>query len=71
MLILIKLPRAAVVTPTSLLSRRRNKASPSSLIGLEVAGEIIRAIFSFPGGRRFHFSDANGNEFAVWSDIDA
>lgn len=31
-------------------------------------GEIILAIFSFPGGERFHFSDPNGNEFAVWSD---
>ncbi len=31
-------------------------------------GEIVKAIFSFPGGRRFHFSDPNGNEYAVWSD---
>ena len=31
-------------------------------------GLIIQPIFSFPGGRRFHFSDPNGNEFAVWSD---
>ncbi len=31
-------------------------------------GEICKAIFSFPGGRRFHFIDPNGNEFAVWSD---
>lgn len=31
-------------------------------------GEIIKAIFSFPGGRRFHFTDPNGNEFAVWSE---
>jgi len=31
-------------------------------------GEIIQAIFDFPGGRRFHFSDPNGNEYAVWSD---
>jgi predicted enzyme related to lactoylglutathione lyase len=38
---------------------------------VEAGGEIIRPIFSFPGGRRFHFSDPNGNEFAVWSDIDA
>lgn len=30
-------------------------------------GTIIRDIFSFPGGRRFHFSDPNGNEYAVWS----
>ena len=31
-------------------------------------GQIIKEIFTFPGGRRFHFSDPNGNEFAVWSD---
>ncbi|PKD44275.1 VOC family protein [Rhodohalobacter barkolensis] len=31
-------------------------------------GKIIREIFSFPGGCRFHFSDPNGNEFAVWSE---
>lgn len=31
-------------------------------------GSITRPIFSFPGGRRFHFSDPNGNEYAVWSE---
>lgn len=31
-------------------------------------GKILQAIFSFPGGRRFHFADTNGNEYAVWSD---
>lgn len=31
-------------------------------------GKILKPIFSFPGGRRFHFSDPNGNEFAVWSE---
>ncbi len=36
----------------------------------KAGGSIIRPIFSFPGGRRFHFSDPNGNEYAVWSDID-
>ncbi len=34
-------------------------------------GSIIKPIFSFPGGRRFHFGDPNGNEYAVWSDINA
>lgn len=33
-------------------------------------GAIIQPIFSFPGGRRFHFTDPNGNEYAVWSDKD-
>ena len=32
-------------------------------------GSILRPIFSFPGGNRFHFSDPNGNEYAVWSEI--
>ncbi|WP_166256444.1 VOC family protein [Marinobacter salicampi] len=31
-------------------------------------GRIVRKIFPFPGGRRFHFSDPNGNEYAVWSE---
>ncbi len=30
-------------------------------------GTIIKPIFEFPGGRRFHFADPNGNEFAVWA----
>lgn len=34
-------------------------------------GKIEQEIFSFPGGRRFHFSDPNGNEYAVWSETDA
>lgn len=29
-------------------------------------GTVIRDIFSFPGGSRFHFTDPNGNEFALW-----
>ena len=28
-------------------------------------GEIVRPIFSFPGGRRFHFRDPDGNELAA------
>jgi predicted enzyme related to lactoylglutathione lyase len=31
-------------------------------------GKISKEIFSFPGGRRFHFLDPSGNELAVWSD---
>ncbi|WHI52076.1 VOC family protein [Microbulbifer sp. MLAF003] len=30
--------------------------------------QVIKPIFSFPGGRRFHFAEPCGNEFAVWSD---
>ena len=33
----------------------------------KAGGKSIKPIFSFPGGRRFHFTDPNGNEYAVWS----
>lgn len=31
-------------------------------------GELVKPIFSFPGGRRFHFRDPAGNELAAWSE---
>jgi len=31
-------------------------------------GRIVKPIFSFPGGRRFHFTEPSGNEFAVWGE---
>ena len=34
----------------------------------DAGGTILQEIFSFPGGRRFHFADPTGNELAVWSD---
>lgn len=40
-----------------------------TLAKIETAGGVIaKAIFPFPGGRRFHFVEPGGNEFAVWSD---
>ncbi len=38
---------------------------------VNAGGFIIKPIFDFPGGRRFHFGDPNGNEYAVWSDVSA
>ena len=35
----------------------------------ELGGTISQEIFSFPGGRRFHFVDPAGTEFAIWSDV--
>jgi predicted enzyme related to lactoylglutathione lyase len=31
-------------------------------------GTIVQEIFSFPGGRRFEFTDPAGHRLAVWSD---
>ena len=35
---------------------------------IAAGGTIIRPIFDFPGGRRFHFLEPSGNELAVWSE---
>lgn len=32
---------------------------------------ISEPVFPFPGGRRFHFIDPTGTEFAIWSDKSA
>ncbi len=38
---------------------------------IDSGGIITQAIFSFPGGRRFHFTEPSGNELAVWSPVKA
>ena len=38
---------------------------------MKLNGKINRAAFDFPGRRRFHFLDPNGNEWAVWSDVES
>ena len=42
------------------LERMENKVK-------QAGGTIVKPIFSFPGGRRFHFTDPSGHELAVWS----
>ncbi len=34
----------------------------------DAGGAVVKATFAFPGGTRFHFTDPNGNELAVWSE---
>ncbi|NNE85749.1 MAG: VOC family protein [Alphaproteobacteria bacterium] len=31
-------------------------------------GNIVKPIYDFPGGRRFHFTDPDGYELAVWTE---
>ena len=41
----------------------------AALAKVEAAGgRITKRPFTFPGGRRFHFTDPSGNELAVWSE---
>lgn len=37
---------------------------------LKSGGTLAKPIFSFPGGRRFHFIDPSGSELAVWQSAD-
>ena len=40
----------------------------ATLAKVRTAGaEVVKPIFAFPGGRRFHFRDPSGNELAVHS----
>lgn len=34
----------------------------------ELGATISADIFPFPGGRRFHFVDPTGNQYAIWSE---
>ncbi len=52
---------ALIVFYSSVLEQTQEKVTAAG-------GSITRATFNFPGGRRFHFADPNGNEYAVWSD---
>ena len=45
-----------------------NDLEASYLKVVDSGGSILKEIFSFPGGRRFHFAEPSGNEFAVWSE---
>ena len=41
----------------------------ATLAKVEAAGGVVvKPIFAFPGGRRFHFTEPSGNEFAVWAE---
>ena len=33
----------------------------------DAGAKIVKPVFAFPGGRRFHFQDPDGYELAVWS----
>ena len=35
---------------------------------VQSGGKILLDIYTFPGGRRFHFIEPSGSELAVWSE---
>ena len=54
----------AAATPLPVLYSENLERSLEAVT--EAGGKIVKPIFEFPGGRRFHFADPAGNELAVW-----
>ncbi len=60
-------PESEIVNGAIVVLYPKNLQSLEKLI-VENGGIITKDIFSFPGGKRFHFTDPSGNELAVWSE---
>jgi predicted enzyme related to lactoylglutathione lyase len=59
-------PQEALATPLPVVRVDKLEQAFDSVVA--AGGTIARPIFTFPGGRRFHFVDPSGSELAVWSD---
>jgi len=57
----VALGAAIIIFYTEHLESLRDRA-------IALGATITRDIFSFPGGRRFHFAEPGGSEFSIWSD---
>lgn len=60
--------KAHTATGSALIVLYSNDLEATRSKVVEGGGSIAKDIFSFPGGRRFHFIEPSGNEWAVWSD---
>jgi predicted enzyme related to lactoylglutathione lyase len=59
-------PSGALSAPLPVIRSDDLEAACDAVI--KAGGTIAKPIFSFPGGRRFHFIDPSGSELAVWSE---
>ena len=56
-------PAERTRAPLAVIESHNIEATQQSI--LDAGGKITLPIFSFPGGRRFHFTDPSGNELAI------
>jgi len=63
-------PQRASDTGAPLLVLYADRLAPIEAAVRDAGGEIVRPVFSFPGGSRFQFVEPGGNELAVWSERD-
>jgi len=58
------------LTPGTALVILKTADLETALTRVAAAGGVVtRAIFDFPGGRRFHFREPGGAEMGVWSEV--
>lgn len=57
----VKLGGALIVIYTTDIKEMQEKV-------LAAGSRIVKPIFEFPGGHRFHFVDPSGHELAIWTD---
>jgi len=57
-------PDEALAAPLPVVRVEDLKAAFDQVVA--AGGLIAKAIYAFPGGRRFHFIDPSGSELAVW-----
>ncbi len=57
-------PNEALAAPLPVIRVDDLEAAFDAVV--KAGGTIAKPIFSFPGGRRFHFIDPSGSELAVW-----
>lgn len=63
-------PQRASDSGAPLLVLYADQLAPVEVAVRDAGGEIVRPVFSFPGGSRFQFVEPGGNELAVWSERD-
>ena len=57
-------PSEALAAPLPVIRVDNLEAALDAVV--KAGGVIAKPIFSFPGGRRFHFIDPSGSELAAW-----
>jgi uncharacterized protein len=63
--------RAALATGSPLVVILEPQLEDAFRRVVDCGGKISRDIFSYPGGRRFHFTEPSGNELSVCAEEDA
>ena len=61
-------PADASLAPLPVIRVEDLEATLAAVVA--AGGTVIKPIFAFPGGRRFHFRDPAGNELAAWLPVE-